>query len=169
MLIYYRIGSLTCTYESDFKSTQEKKVGKHFSNILFSTFITIITASGVSYANDIHAITEDGSGVVLHDDGTWEFADLLMLNEVKSEAQAKELVKNLACSRDGTVGQYLKKKAEASATEDMGWHVHPKEDGFEVIRLFLIRQEMESKYIWHVYKSGKIKPISSRAFAITKE
>ena len=37
---------------------------------IFFFFIIIISAT-VSCANDTSATTEDGRGVILHDDGTW--------------------------------------------------------------------------------------------------
>ncbi len=106
--------------------------------------------------------------MILHDDGTWEFADFAKPVELKKE-QAEAFVKNLPCSRGGTVGQYLTKKAEIPSVEDLGWKVYPKEDGFEVERLLLIRQKIESKYRWHVYKTGKVKPLNNKAIGITKE
>ena len=127
-----------------------------------------IISSSISYANDISAATEDGRGVILHDDGTWEFIDSDKPVELNAE-QAETFVKNLPCSRGGTVNQFLAKKVEIPSIEDLGWHVHPKEDGFEVERLLLTRQKIESKYRWHVYKSGKVKPINSKAIGITKE
>ena len=106
--------------------------------------------------------------MILHDDGTWEFADFEKPGELKEE-QAEAFVKNLSCSRGGTVDQFLTKKAEIPSVEDLGWHVYPKEDGFEVVRLLLTRQKIESKYRWHVYKTGKAKPLNGKAIGITKE
>ena len=45
----------------------------------------------------------------------------------------------------------------------MGWKVYPKEDGFEVERVLLTRQKIESKYRWHIYKTGKVKPLNGKA------
>ena len=143
-------------------------MSKYISVIILSIFFMSIISSSISYANDTSAITEDGKGVILHDDGTWEFADFSKPVELKEE-QAEAFVKNLPCSRGGTVDQFLTKKAEIPSVEDLGWHVHPKEDGFEVERLLLTRQKIESKYRWHVYKSGKVKPLNAKAIGITKE
>jgi len=143
-------------------------MSKYISVIILGIFIMYIISSTTSYADDISAATVDGRGVILHDDGTWEFADFEKSVELKGE-QAKAFVKNLPCSRGGTVGQYLSKKVEIPSVEDLGWKVYPKEDGFEVERLLLTRQKIESKYRWHVYKSGKVKPVNSKAIGITKE
>jgi hypothetical protein len=143
-------------------------MNKYISVIILSIFFIIIISATVSCADDVSAITEDGRGVILHDDGTWEFADFAKPVELKGE-QAEAFVKNLPCSRGGTVGQFLTKKAEIPSVEDLGWHVYPKEDGFEVVRLLLTRQKIESKYRWHVYKTGKVKPLNGKAIGITKE
>ncbi|GAX60583.1 hypothetical protein SCALIN_C13_0095 [Candidatus Scalindua japonica] len=144
-------------------------MNKYLSVNILSIFFIIIISATVSCADDISAIAEDGRGVILHDDGTWEFGDLTKPVEVKSEEQAKELVKNLPCSRGGTVDQYLIKKAETLSVDDLGWQVYAIEDGFEVERLLLTRKKIESKYRWHVYKSGKLKPLNNKAIGITKE
>ena len=143
-------------------------MSKYISVIILSIFFMSIISSSISYANDTSAITEDGKGVILHDDGTWEFADFAKPVELRRE-QAEAFVKNLPCSRGGTVDQFLTKKAEIPSVEDLGWHVYPKEDGFEVVRLLLTRQKIESKYRWHVYKTGKVKPLNGKAIGITKE
>ncbi len=143
-------------------------MSKYISFILLSIICMTIIPSNISYADDISAITEDGRGVVLHDDGTWEFADLSKPVEL-TEEQAVEIVKNMPCSRGGTVDRFLIKKTGIPSIEDLGWHVHKKEDGFEVIRLLLTRKKIESKYRWHVYKSGKVKPLNAKAIGITKE
>ena len=143
-------------------------MSKYISVIILSIFFIIIISATVSCADDVSAITKDGRGVILHDDGTWEFADLSKSVELNGE-QAEAFVKNLPCSRGGTVEQYLAKKAGISSVEDLGWKVYPKEDGFEVERLLLTRQKIESKYRWHVYKSGKVKPLNAKAIGITKE
>ena len=144
-------------------------MSKYISVIILSIFIIKITSATVSYADDVPAITKDGRGVILHDDGTWEFANFAKPFELKDGKQAEEFVKNLPCSRGGTVDQYLTKKAEVPSIEDLGWQVYPKEDGFEVERILLTRQKIESKYRWHVYKSGKVKPLNAKAIGITKE
>ena len=143
-------------------------MSKDISVIILSICFMGIITSTVSSANDISAATEDGRGVVLHDDGTWEFTDPSKSVELKAE-QAEAFVKNLPCSRGGTVSQFLAKKVEIPSVEDLGWHVYPKEGGFEVERLLLTRQKIESKYIWHVYKSGKVKPLNGKAIGITEE
>ncbi len=143
-------------------------MNKYITINILSIFFIIIISSNVSHANDISAATEDGRGVILHDDGTWEFTDSDQLVELNEE-QAETFVKNLPCSRGGTVNQFLTKKIEIPSIADLGWHVHPKEDGFEVERLLLTRQKIESKYIWYVYKTGKVKPINGKAIGITKE
>ena len=143
-------------------------MSKYISVNIFTILFIITISATLSCANDSSAITEDGRGVILHDDGTWEFADLSKPVELKGE-QAEAFVKNLPCSRGGTVDQFLTKKAEIPSVEDLGWHVYPKEDGFEVERLLLTRQKIESKYRWHVYKTGKVKPLNNKAIGITKE
>jgi hypothetical protein len=143
-------------------------MSKYISVIMLNLFFIISISATVSCADDIAAITEDGRGVILHDDGTWEFADFAKPVELKGE-QAEAFVKNLPCSRGGTVDQFLTKKAEIPSVEDLGWHVYPKEDGFEVVRLLLTRQKIESKYRWHVYKTGKVEPLNGKAIGITKE
>ncbi len=143
-------------------------MSKYISVITLSIFFTYVISSSISYANDISAATEDGKGVILHDDGTWEFADFAKPVELKGE-QAEAFVKNLPCSRGGTVDQFLTKKAEIPSVEDLGWRVYPKEGGFEVERLLLTRQKIESKYRWHVYKSGKVESLNNKAIGITKE
>ena len=144
-------------------------MSKYISVIILSIFFIEITSLSISYADDIPATTEDGRGVILHENGTWEFADFAKPVELKGWEQAEEFVKNLPCSRWGTVDQYLTKKAESPAVEDLGWSVYPKEDGFEVERILLTRQKIESKYRWHIYKSGKVKPLNAKAIGITKE
>ena len=164
-------------------------MSKYISVIIFSIFIIQITSATVSCADDIPARTEAGRGVILRDDGTWEFADTtedsrsIILHsdgtwefsgfakpaELSEGEQAEEIVKNLQCSRWGTVDKYLTKKAAIPSVEDLGWKVYPKEDGFDVERILLIRQKIESKYRWHVYETGKATPLNGRAVGITKE
>ena len=143
-------------------------MSKYISVIILNIFLIITISATVSCANDTSAITEDGRGVILHDDGTWEFADFAKPVELKEE-QAEAFVKNLPCSRWGTVDQFLTKKAEIPSVEDLGWKVYPKENGFEVVRLLLTRQKILSKYRWHVFKTGKVKPLNGKAIGITKE
>ncbi len=144
-------------------------MSKYISVIILSIFSMYIISSSISYANDISAATENGRGVILHDDGTWEFSDFAKPAELSEEEQAVAFVKKLPCSRGGTVEQYLTRKVEIPSVEDLGWQVYSKEDGFEVERSLLIRQKIESKYIWHVYKSGNVKPLNGKAVGITKE
>ncbi|MCP4251908.1 MAG: hypothetical protein GY775_00635 [Candidatus Scalindua sp.] len=143
-------------------------MSKYIPVVILSILFMSIISSTVSYANGISAATEDGRGVILHDDGTWEFTDSDKPVELNAE-QAEAFVKNLPCSRGGTVNQFLAKKVEIPSIEDLGWHVYTKEDGFEVERLLLTRQKIESKYSWHVYKSGKVVPLNGKAKGITKE
>ncbi|MBO1225488.1 MAG: hypothetical protein JYX80_13780 [Candidatus Scalindua sediminis] len=82
--------------------------------------------------------------------------------------QAEETVKNLPCSKGGTVDQYLTKKAEVPAVEDLGWHVYPRKNGFEVERLLLLNQKMSLEYRWHVDLTGKVKAINNEAIGITR-
>jgi hypothetical protein len=144
-------------------------MSRYISVIILSIFFIIIISVTVSYANDVSATTEDGRGVILHDDGTWEFDNFAKPFELKDPEQAKEFIKNLPCSRGGTVGKFLAKKVEIPSVEDLGWHVYPKEDGFEVERILLTRKKIESKYRWHIYKNGKVKPLNAKAIGITKE
>lgn len=143
-------------------------MSRYISVIILNIFFIIIISATVSCADDVSAITENGRGVILHNDGTWEFVDFAKSVELNEE-QAEAFVKNLPCSRGGTVDQYLGRKAEIPSVEDLGWHVYPKEDGFEVVRSLLTRQKIESKYRWHVYKTGKVKPLNGKAIGITKE
>ena len=138
-------------------------MNKYILHFILSLFFIIITSATVSYADDISATTEDGRGVILHDDGTWESAEL---NE---EERAVELVKRRLCSRGGTVEQYLIRKIEISSVEDLGWKVYPKKDGFEVERSLLRKQKILSKYKWYVSEFGNVKPLNGKAIGITKE
>ncbi len=138
-------------------------MSKYISVIILSIFFIYVISSSVLYANDVSAITEDGRGVILHDDGTWESAEL---NE---EEQAVELVKQHQCSRGGTVEQYLIRKIEISSVEDLGWKVYPKKDGFEVERSLLRKKKILSKYKWYVNEFGNVKPLNGKAVGITKE
>jgi len=143
-------------------------MSKYISVIILSILFIIIISATVSCADDISAIAEDGRGVILHDDGTWEFTDSDKPVELNAD-QAEAFVKNLPCSRGGTVNQFLAKKVEIPSIEDLGWRVYPKEDGFEVERILLTRQKIESKYRWYIYKNGKVKPLNGKAIGITKE
>ncbi|MCP4269259.1 MAG: hypothetical protein GY777_27435 [Candidatus Brocadiaceae bacterium] len=130
---------------------------------------TFFAFSPVSFAGDIPARTQDGRDVILHEDGTWGFVGFADPFEVKGAEQAEGFVKHMQCSRGGTIDQYLNKKAEIPSVEDLGWQVYTKEDGFEVERKLLIRQKIESKYRWHIYKTGKVTPLNGKAIGITKE
>ncbi len=138
-------------------------MNKYILHFILSIFFIIIISATVSYADDISATTEDGSGVILHDDGTWESAEL------SEEERAVEIVKRLLCSRGGTVEQYLIRKIEISSVEDLGWKVYPMKDGFEVERSLLRKQKMLSKYKWYVNGFGNVKPLNGKAIGITKE
>lgn len=81
---------------------------------------------------------------------------------------AEEIVKNLPCSKGGTVDRYLTKKANVPEVEDLGWNVYPGKDGFEIERLLLLDQRMPLEYRWHVDSKGKAKPINGKAIGITK-
>ncbi len=144
-------------------------MSKYITVVILNVFFIIIISATVSCADDVLAITEDGRGVILHDDGTWEFDNLARSLELKDAEQAEAFVKNLPCSRGSTVDRFLTKKAEIPSVEDLGWHVYPKEDGFEVERSLLTRQKIESKYRWHVFTSGKVIPLNAKAIGITKE
>ena len=138
-------------------------MSKYISVIMLSIFFITIISATVSCADEVFATTEDGRGVILHDDGTWETAEL---NE---EERAVELVKQHQCSRGGTVEQYLIRKIEISSVEDLGWKVYPKKDGFEVERSLLRKQKILSKYKWYVSEFGNVKPLNGKAIGITKE
>ncbi len=144
-------------------------MSKYLTTIILSIIFINITSVSISVANDIPATTVDGRGVILHDNGTWEFANIQESVELKGPEQAEELVKNHLCSREGTIDQYLTKKAEIPSIKDLGWHVSTKEDGFEVERLLIYSQKIQSKYRWHVYKSGRVTPLNNKAIGITKE
>ncbi len=138
-------------------------MNRYISVIILSIFFIITISASVSYADDISATTEDGRGVILHDDGTWESVEL------SEEERAVEFVKNHPCSRGGTVEQYLIRKIEISSVEDLGWKVYPMKDGFEVERSLLRKQKMLSKYKWYVNGFGNVKPLNGKAIGITKE
>ncbi len=142
---------------------------KYISIIILSIIFIVITSVSISSADDIPATTVEGRRVILHDNGTWEFTDFAEPVELTEPKQAVEFVKNQPCSRGGTIDQYLTNKAEIPSIEDLGWKVYPKEDGFEVERLLLFSQKVQSKYIWHVYKTGKVTPLNGKAIGITKE
>ncbi len=52
-------------------------MSKYISVIMLGIFFIIIISATVSYADDAPARTEDGRGVILRDDGTWEFTDTI--------------------------------------------------------------------------------------------
>lgn len=81
--------------------------------------------------------------------------------------QAEEIVKSLPCSEGGTIDQYLTKKAAIPAIEDLGWHVYPRENGFEVERLLLLSQRLSMQYRWHVGRPGNAKPVNGKAIGIS--
>lgn len=56
----------------------------------------------------------------------------------KNSYEAEHKVINMPCSKGGTVGQYLDKKANVPAAEDLGWETRPYQGGFEVERLMLL-------------------------------
>ena len=141
----------------------------YHENCTFTIIYVSYLFASISFAGDIPARTQDGKGVILHEDGTWEFAEFADPFEVKGTEQAEEFVKHMQCSRGGTIDQYLNKKAEIPSVEDLGWQVYTREDGFEVERTLLIRQKIESKYRWHIYKTGKVTPLNGKAIGITKE
>lgn len=138
-------------------------MSKYVSVTILNISLIIITSATVSYADDISATTEDGRGVILHDDGTWESVEL------SEEERAVEIVKRLLCSRGGTVEQYLIRKIEISSVEDLGWKVYPMKDGFEVERSLLRKQKILSRYKWYVNVFGNVKPLNGKAIGITKE
>lgn len=87
----------------------------------------------------------------------------------KNSYAAENKVKNFPCSEGGTIEQFLNKKAEIPAIEDLGWNVYPWEDGFEVERRLLLDQGMSLEYKWHVDNSGKVKPLNGKAIGITSQ
>ena len=94
-------------------------------------------------------------------------------NQAEPEAiqweDAEKIVKNLPCSKGGTVDQYLTKKAQVPAVEDLGWNVYPRKDGFEVERLLLLDQRMSLEYRWHVDLKGKASPVNGKAIGVTAQ
>ena len=65
----------------------------------------------------------------------------------------------LQVGEGGTIDQYLTKKADIPAMEDMDWHVYPRKDGFEVERMLLLDQRMSLLYKWKSTKANlKIRP-----------
>ncbi len=88
---------------------------------VLSLLFTFLAFSPISFADDIPARTQDGKDVILHEDGTWEFAEFADPFEVKGTEQAEEFVKHMQCSRGGTIDQYLTNKAEIPSIEDLGW------------------------------------------------
>jgi hypothetical protein len=86
-----------------------------------------------------------------------------------SHLEAKEIVKNLPCSKGGTIDAYLSQKALVPAVDDLGWKTYPREDGFEIERLMLLMSNkiMKLSYKWHVSFDGKVHPISGKAMDLT--
>jgi len=83
--------------------------------------------------------------------------------------EAEGIVKNLPCSKGGTVDAFLNSKAAIPAVEDLGWMVYPRDYGFEVERLMLLNGTMRLSYKWSVDKhTGKANPINGKAIGITR-
>jgi hypothetical protein len=83
--------------------------------------------------------------------------------------QAEQIVKNLPCSKGGTVDEFLNSKATIPAVEDLGWMVYPRDYGFEAERLMLLNGTMRLSYKWSVDKhTGAAKPINGKAIEITR-
>lgn len=81
--------------------------------------------------------------------------------------EATNIVKKLACTRGGTVDEFLTKKAGVPAVEDLGWMTFPRKDGFEVERFLLLNNRLKLQYKWHVFFDGHVKPINGKAIGIT--
>ena len=83
--------------------------------------------------------------------------------------QAEKIVKNLPCSKGGTVDEYLNSKAAIPAVEDLGWMAYPRDYGFELERLMLLNGTTKLSYKWSVNKhTGEAKPINGKAIGITR-
>ena len=97
-------------------------------------------------------------------------ATLLYADEI-SYVEAKQIVKNLPCSKGGTIDVYLNKKASTPAVDDLGWKAYPREDGFEIERLMLLMSNkiIKLSYKWHVSFDGNARPINGKAMGLTPE
>lgn len=86
-----------------------------------------------------------------------------------SYIDAKQIVKELPCSKGGKIEQYLNKKASLPIVDDLGWKAYPREDGFEIERLMLLMTDkiMRLSYKWHVSFNGKVQPINGKAMDLT--
>lgn len=93
----------------------------------------------------------------------------LLHAEKISYIEAKQIVKQLPCSKGGTIDDFLNKKALIPAIDDLGWKAYPRKDGFEIERLMLLTANniMQLKYQWHVSFAGEVRPINGKAMGLT--
>ncbi len=81
---------------------------------------------------------------------------------------AQERVKQLPCRHGGTVAEYLDRKADIPAVDDLGWHTYPLKDGdFQVERLMLLNGKDKLSFRWIVDRAGNISPENGKAIGIT--
>ncbi|MCP4259081.1 MAG: hypothetical protein GY774_16470 [Planctomycetes bacterium] len=88
-----------------------------------------------------------------------------MEKSYKDSYEAEEIVKNLPCSKGGTLDQYFSKNRHPQL-EDLGWNEFTGENGVDVVREFLGQTKI-LEYKWHVDKTGKAKAINAEAIGIT--
>jgi tetratricopeptide (TPR) repeat protein len=88
----------------------------------------------------------------------------------KDSYEAEKAVKNLQCSKGGTLNQYFSKIPKAPL-DDLGWNVFQAEAGIDVVRTFLLNpsESLETlEYKWNVDPTGKVRAINEEARGITK-
>ena len=84
----------------------------------------------------------------------------------KKGYEAEQKVKELPCSKGGTIQEFLDKKASIPAVEDLGWITAPSQKDYYVERLLLSGKQKLS-YRWKVNQYGKITPLNGKAMGLT--
>lgn len=95
--------------------------------------------------------------------------------QYKDAYNAEQRVKNLPAKKGGTIDEYLTKRADIPAIDDLGWKTYPDakitspytNEGFWVERWMLL-DTMKIIYRWKVNPDGKIKAVNGKAIAVTK-
>ncbi|MGR3293057.1 MAG: hypothetical protein ACUZ9M_03455 [Candidatus Scalindua sp.] len=93
-----------------------------------------------------------------------------MEKSYKDSFEAEQIVKNLPCTKGGTLDQYFSIKPKPPL-DDLGWNEFPGENGIDVVRTFLLNPFESLKtleYRWHVDSAGKVTAINDEAYGITK-
>lgn len=85
----------------------------------------------------------------------------------KNAYEAKQKVINTSCNKGGTIGEYLDKKADIPAVEDLGWTTRPYQGDYEVERLMMLG-DMKLIYRWNVDSNGIVKAVNGKAMGLTK-